>query len=161
VVKAHRVILAAHSETFSVAFNNASCMEVQNGVYEIAEEHLNPDILQDVLKWMYLHKIENAAAKAVDLLEAAEYFQIMGLKELSINLLMKNVTVENCLQMMNVAFKYNVNCMKTKCNDVFVRNRCKVMEMAAGKNLTHVVSHVPKDALELLGIDLERVKLKP
>jgi hypothetical protein len=51
--------------------------------------------------------------------------------------------------------------MKTKCNDVFVRNRCKVMEISAGQNLPHVVSHVPKEALELLGIDLERVKLKP
>jgi hypothetical protein len=40
--------------------------------------------LQDVLKWMYQRNIDGASKKAADLLEAAEYFQIGGLKQMCI-----------------------------------------------------------------------------
>ena len=46
------------------------------GKCRIEEEHLSPDILQDVIRWMYLLLVENMEGKATDLLAAAEYFQV-------------------------------------------------------------------------------------
>jgi len=158
-VKAHKSILAAHSDVLSVAFNNADFIEVKTGIYTIAEEHMSVDILEDVLKWMYLHNIENMTEKSAKLLAAAEYFQIEGLKEICDNLLVKQVTVENCLRMMDMAFQYNVKNLKAKCNTVFAKNRKQVL--AKTRNPTKILSHVPMTVLELLGIELEKVKLKP
>jgi hypothetical protein len=98
VIKAHKAVLGLHSETLRVAFGNMGCVEGQTGVYTIEEQHMKPEILQDVLKWMYWHHIENPLAKMADLLEAAEYFQINGLKETCGYLVVDRVTVENCLQ---------------------------------------------------------------
>ncbi len=64
VIRAHKLILGAHSETLRTAFSNTNCVEGQSGVYEIAEKHLSPDILQCVIRWMYLHSIEYDADKA-------------------------------------------------------------------------------------------------
>jgi hypothetical protein len=47
---------------------------------------------------MYMHDIENASAKVEDLLAAADYFQMDGLKEMCSRLLVDTITVENCLQ---------------------------------------------------------------
>jgi hypothetical protein len=38
-------------------------VEGQTGVYEIKEKDMKPEILQDVLKWMYLLKIDNLEHK--------------------------------------------------------------------------------------------------
>jgi hypothetical protein len=98
VIKAHKAVLGLHSETLRVAFGSMGCVEGQTGVYTIEERHMKPEILQDVVKWMYLHGIENPLGKMSDLLEAAEYLQIKGLKEMCSRLLSDRVRVEECLQ---------------------------------------------------------------
>jgi hypothetical protein len=64
VIKAHKNVLGLHSETLRVAFSNASCIEGQTGIYRIAEEHISPDILESIIRWMYMHSIANASDKA-------------------------------------------------------------------------------------------------
>jgi len=154
VLKAHKVIVSAHSETLRVAFNNSSCAEGQSGIYTIAEEHLDPAILEDLVKWMYLHTIADAAKKVTKLLDAAEYFQMAGLKELCRLILMDQVAVDNCLKMLDLACKYNVKNLKGKCNEIFMANREEVLRKAGGK-LAATISHVPPLVLELLSIQLE------
>ncbi len=45
-----------------------------------------------------MHNIENASEKVEDLLAAADYFQMDGLKEMCSRLLVDTITVANCLQ---------------------------------------------------------------
>ncbi len=45
-----------------------------------------------------MHRIENALAKVNDLLEAADYFQMDGLKEMCGRLISDTITTENCLE---------------------------------------------------------------
>jgi hypothetical protein len=61
--------------------------------------------------------------------------------------------------MMNMAFQYNVKNLKAKCNTVFAKNRKQVLAKTC--NPTEILSHVPMTVLELLGIELEKMKLKP
>jgi hypothetical protein len=98
VIKAHKAVLGLHSETLRVAFGSMVCVEGKTGVYTIEERHMKPEIFEDVVKWMYLHGIENPLDKMSDLLEAAEYLQIKGLKEMCSRLLSDRVRVEECLQ---------------------------------------------------------------
>jgi hypothetical protein len=73
--KVHRNILAAHSDTLRAAFDHEGFTEAYTGVYTIAEGDINPQILEDVLKWMYFFNIPNASERADALLDAAEYFK--------------------------------------------------------------------------------------
>ena len=109
--------------------------------------------IQDVIKWMYLHNIVDAGAKVTKLLEAAEYFQIAGLKELCGLILMDQVAVNNCMKMLDLACKYDVKNLKAKCHEIFVADRAEVLRQA-GANLAETISNVPPVVLELLSIEL-------
>jgi hypothetical protein len=152
VIKAHKAVLGLHSETLRVAFGNLGCIEGQTGVYKIAEQHMKPEILEDVVKWMYVHSIENPQDKMLDLLEAAEYLQIDGIKETCGRQLADRVSVKECLQMLDLAFKYNMKGLMRECNDFFVINRKEVL--AKTENLVVVVSNIPSLVLDHLGITL-------
>ena len=89
-------------------------MQSKTGVYTISEEHLSPAILQDVLRWMYLYTISNMPDKVPQLLEAAEYFQMAALKDSCEDILTRQLSVENCVQMMNTAFLFNIPTLKKK-----------------------------------------------
>jgi hypothetical protein len=47
---------------------------------------------------MYMHRIENSSAKVNDLLAAAGYFQMDGLKEMCGRHISDTITPENCLE---------------------------------------------------------------
>ena len=81
--------------------------------------------IQDVIKWMYLHNIVDAGAKVTKLLEAAEYFQIAGLKELCGLILMDQVAVNNCMKMLDLACKYDIKNLKVgwSCKWLFLLTR--------------------------------------
>ena len=89
----HRNILAAHSDTLRAAFDHQGFTEAFTGVYTIAEGDINPQILEDVLKWMYFFNIPNASERADALLDAAEYFQMAGLREMCGRLLVDQLKV--------------------------------------------------------------------
>lgn len=79
-VKAHKAVLAAYSDTLKVAFKRSNFREAQQAVYTIDKDHLEPAVLGDVIKWMYRRPVEGMKEKAVELLAAADYFQMAELK---------------------------------------------------------------------------------
>jgi hypothetical protein len=99
-----------------------------------------------------VHGVDNLLDKMLDLLEAAEYLQINGLKEICCRQLANRVSVEECLQVLDLAFKYNMKGLMRECNDFFVINRKEVL--AKIENLADVVSNIPSLVLDLLGITL-------
>jgi BTB/POZ domain len=50
VIKAHKFVLMAHSETLRVALSSDNFVEGQSGVYTVSEENMSPDILQDAIR---------------------------------------------------------------------------------------------------------------
>ena len=131
-------------------------VESKTGVYTVKKEHMSPEILEDVIKWMYLQSIDDAPKKVADLLQAAEYFQIEGLKEICSQMLIRTLNVTNCLQLLDTAYKYNLKQLKKLANDILVPNRRHVM-VEVQKNLADVtsISNIPPCVLELLGIEPE------
>ena len=111
-------------------------------------------IVCDIIKWMYMHDIENAGEKVEDLLAAADYLQVAGLKEMCGRMLIETISADNCLQLLNTAFKYDVKNLKNPCVVVFLNNKTKVL--AKTKHLANTVSHVSPSGLEMLGIELEK-----
>ena len=86
VLRAHRNVLAAHSGTLRAALLNQTRRcgdeeeeEERARVVVVKEEHVKPAILEDIVRWMYLGYIEDAAEKVEDLLKAAQHLQVRKL----------------------------------------------------------------------------------
>ena len=115
---------------------------------------MSPEILEDVLKWMYLQSIDDAPAKVADLLDAAEYFLVEGLKEICSQMLIRTLDVNNCLQMLDTGYKYNLKQLKKLATDILVPNRREVLDEVQD-NLADVTGNIPQGVRELLGIEPE------
>jgi hypothetical protein len=117
-IPAHKSILATHSETWRTAFASSdSFAEGRSSVYDISSENMDPDILTDVVRWIYLQNIDNIADNLADLLDAAEYFQIASLKDICSRMLIKKLTVESCLELLDTAYKYDLKKLKSSVAD--------------------------------------------
>jgi hypothetical protein len=69
----------------SAKYTNIFTVEGRTGVYTVKEEDMKPEVLQDVLKWMYLLKIDNLEQKVSnrilqDVLKSMYLFKINNLK---------------------------------------------------------------------------------
>ena len=91
-----------------------------------------------------------------DLLEAAEYFQIAGLKEMCGRELIHTITTHHCLQLLDTAFKYDIKNLKNPCNEFFVTNKKEVLGKVT--DMEEIVSNISVVGIELLGIKLEKDK---
>ena len=153
VISAHRNVLSVHSDTLRTVFSSPRFVEGKTGVYTVKKEHMSPEILEDVVKWMYQQSIDDAPEKVADLLDAAEYFQIEGLKEICSQMLTRTLSVTNCLQLLDTAFKYNLKQLKKLATDILVPNRLQVLDKI--QNLADVTRNIPPSALEMLEIEPE------
>jgi hypothetical protein len=69
-------------------------------------------------------------------------------------LMLETIDVDNCLQLLDTAFKYNIKSLKCPCNEFFVMYRKDVLFNK--DNLAETVSNISPMALELLGIELKK-----
>ena len=143
--------LYAFTKSWVQKLNWKPAMQSKTGVYTISEEHLSPAILQDVLRWMYLYTISNMPDKVPQLLEAAEYFQMAALKDSCEDILTRQLSVENCVQMMNTAFLFNIPTLKKKALDLFLPNRETVLANKDGWQ--DKIANIPQCVQELLGLE--------
>jgi hypothetical protein len=93
----------------------------------------------------------------LELLEAADYFQMAGLKAMCGRLLADTIVAYNCLKLMDKACKYDIKNLKAECNEFFVKNKEEVLSRTP--NLQEVVTNIPPLVMECLGIQLENAKL--
>jgi BTB/POZ domain len=72
---------------------------------------------------MYHQSIDQPDEKLLPLLEAAEYFQIAGLKEVCSRLLIETISMENCLELLNTTYKYDLQQLMKLAFDQLCLNR--------------------------------------
>ena len=89
----------------------------------------------------------------LELLEAADYFQMAGLKAMCGRLLADTIVAENCLKLMDKACKYDIKNLKAECNEFFVKNKEDVLSRTP--NLQEVVTNIPPLVMEFLGVKLK------
>ena len=68
-------------------------------------------------------------------------------------MLTRTLSVTNCLQLLDTAFKYNLKQLKKLATDILVPNRLQVLDKI--QNLADVTRNIPPSALEMLGIEPE------
>lgn len=119
--KVHRIILAESSPVFKKMFT----VEMQEKEYKSVEfPDINSSVLKHVLGFIYADRYilyRHSAKEDIDVLYAAEKFDIAGLKARCIEELMKNVTVVNVLEIYPAADLYNIKDLDRKCLDIIIR----------------------------------------
>ena len=103
--KAHRLVLAA-SSPFFLSLLVSDMREGKEQFIRIELEEATGSVIEEVLKYIYTGNVAVTKETAHDLVAAAEYLLLPGLKTLACDFLKKSMTIENCIFNYYFADKY-------------------------------------------------------
>ncbi|XP_068728904.1 kelch-like protein 3 [Montipora capricornis] len=103
--KAHRLVLAAASPLF-LSLLVSDMREGKEQFIRIELEEATGSVMEEVLKYIYTGNVAITKENAHDLVVAADYLLLPGLKTLACDVLEENITIENCIFNYYFADKY-------------------------------------------------------
>ncbi|CAD6204161.1 GSCOCG00009893001-RA-CDS, partial [Cotesia congregata] len=98
--KAHKFILTARSCVFEAMFSYDMKENKEN---EVTIPDIDPDVFKKVLDYIYTDKVEDLISFAESLLEAADKYQLFGLKNLCEYSLSKTLSPGNAMRILILA----------------------------------------------------------
>ncbi|XP_068684079.1 kelch-like protein 3 [Montipora foliosa] len=104
--KAHRLVLAAASPFF-LSLLVSDMREGKEQFIRIELEEATGSVMEEVLKYVYTGNVAVTKDTAHNLVAAADYLLLPGLKALACNCLEENITIENCIFNYYFADKYH------------------------------------------------------
>ncbi|XP_068729472.1 kelch-like protein 3 isoform X2 [Montipora capricornis] len=125
--KAHRLVLAAASPFF-LSLLVSDMREGKEQLIRIELEEATESVMEEVLKYIYTGNVAITKDTAHDLVAAADYLLLPGLKTLACDVLEENITNENCIFNYYFAGKYQcLELMEESC-EFINSNFSSVME---------------------------------
>lgn len=106
---AHKAILAARSPMFKGMFSHDMRESKQNRV-EVTD--IEPDVLEEMLRFIYTGKSPNLDKMAEDLISAANKYQLDRLKVMCEEALCSDLSIESAAHVLMLADMYNANQLK-------------------------------------------------
>ncbi|XP_068729479.1 kelch-like protein 3 [Montipora capricornis] len=103
--KAHKLVLAAASPFF-LSLLVSDMREGKEQFIRIELEEATGSVMEDVLKYIYTGNVAITKETAYNLVAAADYLLLPGLKTLACDVLEENITIENCIFNYYFADKY-------------------------------------------------------
>lgn len=132
-IHAHRCILYARSEYFRNMFDSRMR---ETSEKEITIQNMSYDVFHAVLEYLYSGRVRVAQGRlAVDLLKAADMFQINGLRNLCVDRVEQAVTVGNAAFICQVADTYNAQHLKMYCITFIMQNFREVIKSESFQTL--------------------------
>ena len=130
--KAHRNVLSAASPFFSKLLQS-NMKENQEGIVRF--EEISAAVMEDVLEFIYTGSVEVTQENSKDLIAAANYLLIPGLKKLSGRFLERQITKSNCISTFYFAEMYQCDELITNTRKFIHANFASVAEMDEFLNL--------------------------
>lgn len=118
-MRAHRAILVCRSLVFEEMLQ-LNTTENQENTLEIAD--IKYEVMKEVLRFIYVGRVNDIDRQAVDLLIAADKFHIPGLKALCETVLCESLSVDNAMEYLKLAATCNTIKLKGHIIEFFVRN---------------------------------------
>ena len=109
VFKAHRLVLAAASPFF-LSLLVSDMREGKEQFIRIELEEATGSVMEEVFKYIYAGNVAITKENAHDLVAAADYLLLPGLKTLACDVLEENITIENCI--FNYCFADKYQCLE-------------------------------------------------
>ena len=130
--KAHRNVLSAASPFFSKLLQS-DMKENREGIVRFKE--ISGAVMEDVLEFIYTGSVEVTQENSKDLIAAANYLLIPGLKKLSGRFLERKMAKSNCISTFYFAEMYQCDELITKTRKFIHANFASVAEMDEFLNL--------------------------
>jgi len=136
VFDCHKLILSARSPYFSGMFGS-EMKESQEGEMEI--EDMDPQTVKAMIKFIYSGKVDHDnlrcqgdrksfGVQAIELLQAADRFDLSGLKELCEQFLITYLTINNVLDMFILADTHNADRLKKAAKRMVIEKGADIVE---------------------------------
>ena len=132
-LKAHRIVLCAASPFFYNALNS-DMKEKKEGVIRL--EETSKAVMEEVLEYLYTGHVDINEDNAFDLLAAADYFLIPSLKALCSNVILKTLSLFNCIPAYYLAVKYRCEKLQKTARDIILVNFALVTQTEDFQNLS-------------------------
>ncbi|XP_066279904.1 kelch-like protein 24 [Branchiostoma lanceolatum] len=98
-IPCHRNVLAACSEYFRAMFCNKHRESKQ---HKVTIHEVSPSALQLLVDFAYTSKVTITDDNAVKLLEGANFFQILPVRDACVTFISSNLSAKDCLQMLHI-----------------------------------------------------------
>ncbi|XP_057322667.1 speckle-type POZ protein B-like isoform X1 [Microplitis mediator] len=131
---AHKIVLSTHSPFFHKMLTTDMKESKDN---RIDIKNFSADVITEMLEYFYTNKTKasNNFTIALKLIEVAEMYQIIRLKEICEATLSKNINMDNVLSILCVADDYNVTNLREQVIDFMLKNRKSVVVLPNFKDL--------------------------
>ncbi|XP_057317941.1 speckle-type POZ protein-like A [Microplitis mediator] len=117
--EAHRSILMARSPVLAAMFSHEMIEKKDN---KISIPDITPEIFEKVLEYIYTDEVSGLAKIADDLLEAADKYQLLSLKNICQESLSKTLNLENAFKLMSLADRHSAEPLVEFITDFLVKN---------------------------------------
>jgi len=146
--RCHKAILVARSPVLAAMFEH-DMKERQHNRVEI--EDMDPDVMADMLRFIYMGKAPNLDSMAADLLAAADKYALERLKVMCEEALCNNLSVENVSEVLILADRHSAEQLKAQAIE-FINNRhaTDVMETPGWKQMVSSNPHLVAEAFKAL-----------
>jgi BTB/POZ domain len=109
-LKAHKVILAAMSPVFEAMLKEGT-REHQDSKVNI--EDIKSDVFEVFLRFLYSGQVEQLDEMFMDLLAAADKYDVQPLKEICVRHMAENISVDNAIELLILAERHSVESLKS------------------------------------------------
>ncbi|XP_057319167.1 speckle-type POZ protein-like [Microplitis mediator] len=117
--EAHKIILMARSPVLAAMFSHEMIEKKDN---KISIPDITPEIFEKVLEYIYTDEVSGLAEIADDLLEAADKYQLLSLKNICQESLRETLNLENAFKLMTLADRHSAEPLLESITDFLVTN---------------------------------------
>ncbi|CAG5102326.1 Similar to spopla: Speckle-type POZ protein-like A (Danio rerio) [Cotesia congregata] len=129
---AHKMILIARSSVFEAMFSHDMKENKEN---EVTIPDIDPEVFKKVLDYIYTDRVDDLISFAEKLLEAADKYQLQGLKDLCECSLSKTLTPGNAVKILILADRHYAKRLKEVAIDFITNNWLKFKNTKEFKEL--------------------------
>ncbi|XP_017494731.1 PREDICTED: speckle-type POZ protein-like, partial [Rhagoletis zephyria] len=114
VLRAHKTIICARSPVFAAMFSN-ECKESKENKVTISD--ISVEVFKEVLQFIYTNHVNQMEEYAMELLIAADKYQISELKSNCTNFIISKISTHSVVEHLIIADQYNFVRIKSSCLD--------------------------------------------
>ena len=149
VFDCHQVVLAARSPVFRAMFKS-NMLEKQTRKVEVPD--IRPEVVSDMLTFMYTGRTPNLDQLVEDLLTAADKYQLDQLKSVCVENLCKKIDVENCIGVLILGDNYQTNQFRKSSLQFIERNRRKIFKSKNWEEKLQPYPHLMAEVIRKLAL---------
>jgi len=144
----HKAILTSRSQVLEAMFGH-QMRETKSNRIEVND--VEPDVMADMLRFIYTDKAPNLETMAAELLAAADKYALERLKVMCEEALCNNLTVENVSEILILADRHSAEQLKAQAIE-YINNRhaTDVMDTPGWKQMVNTNPHLVAEAFRAL-----------